>query len=241
MSVETPSAEDSTDVIAMGDLSSPVFVDATGRRGKRIRVIFGVLGAATLVYGALVATSLAGGPLEPQQLLPFPDLVNNLPVLDPQQPVTQPGANGTPAANRAPVTQAKKITNNKPSQIGAVPVPSGVPITTTAPAGEATTTPAAEGTNTDAPPSTQPSKSPTPSTKPSTKPSGKPSLPPPSVEPTEGATSTGAVKPPLGTDQVGETTTGRPGVSPMVSSSGTTSGTGGTVASPSATASLGPA
>ncbi|GAA2348144.1 hypothetical protein GCM10010170_036430 [Dactylosporangium salmoneum] len=199
-----------------------------------MRVIFGVLGAATLVYGALVATSLAGGPLEPQQLLPFPDLVNNLPVLDPQQPVTQPGAKGTPAA-KSPVTQAKKITDNKPSQIEAVPLPSGAPVTTTAPAGDATTTPAAEGT--DAPPSAQPSKSPAPSTKPS----GRPSSPPPSAGPTEGTTSSGAVTPPLGTDQVGETTTGQPGVSPRVSSGSTTSGTGGTVASPSASASLGAA
>src|SRR4051812_50192021 len=92
--------DEATEVLASADLSSPVFVDASGRRGKRIRIVFGVLGAATLVYGALVATSLAGGPLKPEQLLPFPELVNNLPVLDRQPPAAQPGSKNTPAAKR---------------------------------------------------------------------------------------------------------------------------------------------
>jgi hypothetical protein len=157
VSLESPSRDDVTDVIAVVDQSSPVFVDASGRRGRRIRIVFSMLGAATLVYGALVATSLVGGPLEPQQLLPFPDLVNNLPVLDPQPTAPKPGAKNTPGENRPVVSSARKINSAGPS---AAPVASGEPTATTAPAVEATSA---------APtPSADPTKSPTATPRPST-------------------------------------------------------------------------
>ncbi|MGI5244811.1 hypothetical protein [Dactylosporangium sp. CA-139066] len=211
MPVETPFVDEATDVIAVVDSSSPVFVDASGRRGRRIRVVFGMLGAATLVYGALVATSLAGGPLKPQQLLPFPDLANNLPVLDPQ-PTPKPGAKNTPTANRPAGSGAKKINNGATSPSASA---SSVPV--------ATTTPAAEASSAAPHPSTSASKPPeTP--QPSAQPSGS-ATPGPTKSPgnTEGTTGTALPGPSAsatpsrlaGTVPVGDTSVTRPGASPI--------------------------
>jgi hypothetical protein len=245
VSVETPSVDEATDIIAKDDLSSPVFVDASGRRGKRIRIVFGALGAATLVYGALVATSLAGGPLKPQQLLPFPELVNNLPVLDQGQPATQPGAKSTAAAKQAAVATAKKINpSNRPAQSGPIAVPTGSAAAT--PGATATATPPAEAT--DAPPtiqpSTRPSASPTPtkSAEPTKGPTGTPT--PTATEGTATAlpVETGGSGQTPGTVPVNDDAAGLPGATPVATSSGgSDGGSGGTNANPSATASLGPA
>src|SRR6185437_2524378 len=51
---------------------TPVFVDGTGRRRRRIRrVAYGLLIGAC-AYGALVIASLLGGPVPPNALLPLP-------------------------------------------------------------------------------------------------------------------------------------------------------------------------
>lgn len=63
----------------------PVFVDVTGRRRDRIRRIAYGVGGACLAYTALLGVSLAGGPVSPYALLPFPELVERLPAA----PVTQ--------------------------------------------------------------------------------------------------------------------------------------------------------
>ncbi|MFG2036719.1 hypothetical protein [Dactylosporangium sp. NPDC048998] len=228
MPLETRSMDDDTDIIAVGDLSSPVFVDASGRRGKRIRVVFGLLGAATLVYGALVATSLAGGPLKPQQLLPFPDLANNLPVLEPQPPASKPGAKNTPVANRPPSSTAKKIADGKPvPSASARPGGAGVPGTP-----EATATTAPSAVPTSSAPEPQPSADPTRTPQPSARPSASASPTPPHTGQTEGtagtarpsatATPTATASRSAGTVPVGDTSTVRPAASPMVG------GTGGT-------------
>jgi hypothetical protein len=59
----------------LGSEAAPIFVDATGRRGRRVRWLAYGLGAVALTYTALVGVSLAGGPVSPEALLPFPDLV----------------------------------------------------------------------------------------------------------------------------------------------------------------------
>jgi hypothetical protein len=234
--------DEATDVIAVSDLSSPVFVDASGRRGRRIRIVFSVLGAATLVYGALVATSLAGGPLKPQQLVPFPDLVNNLPVLDQQQPAAQPGAKNTPAAKSTAGTAKKITTTGKPAQSGVVPVPSASAPAPGGPGPDTTTTPPVEAT--DAPPTTQPSATPTTRPTPTPTRTAEPTSTPTPTPTSEGTatampmeTRTAGVGQTPGTVPVGETDTGRPGATPIASSVGG----GGTVATPTATASLGTA
>jgi hypothetical protein len=242
--------DEATEVLASDDLSSPVFVDATGRRGKRIRIVFGVLGAATLVYGALVATSLAGGPLKPQQLLPFPELVNNLPV-DNHEPAARPGAKNTPNAKTPVVITAKKIHVSSPANNGPAPVPSGaVPVpapvvpgpgttTTTAPPAEATGAPATPAPTATAQPTptvtTDPTPVPTPTPTPHISEAG-------TALPEEGAETSAAAHAP-GTVPIGETSTGLPTATPLVSSNtgGSGGGSDGTGATPSATASLGSA
>ncbi|WP_238008203.1 hypothetical protein KZZ52_07025 [Dactylosporangium sp. AC04546] len=135
---------------------------------------FGIAGAGTLVYGGLVAASLAGGPLKPQQLLPFPELVNNIPVLVPTPEPAEPGTNTTPPANH-PGTAAKRLpgaakpgaagTTAPPAVLPQPGVPSTVPTTANPPVAEATTSapPAPVPTTTQPPrPSPEPTTGPPP-------------------------------------------------------------------------------
>jgi hypothetical protein len=257
VSVETP-VDEITHIIAADDQSLPVFVDASGRRGKRIRVVFGALGAVTLVYGALVAMSLIGGPLKPQQLLPFPELVNNLPMLEPQTPATKPGAKNTPAVNKPAVTSAKRLTNAGPAQSGAAAAPSATGDVPGAPAPTTATTPPVEGTG--AAPTAQPSPSADPTRSAQPDPTGGPAGPPTSTpvgpgpegtketqvpaQPTVAA-SQSATTIPIGdtsTDTASAPATRTASAAPTGAGTGsTTSETGGSAASPSATASLSPA
>ncbi|MER7282556.1 hypothetical protein ABT369_49800 [Dactylosporangium sp. NPDC000244] len=210
-----------------------------------------MLGAATLVYGALVAASLAGGPLKPQQLVPFPDLVNNLPVLDEGQPVAQPGAKNTPTVKKSPLSTAKKINpTGQPAQGGPLPVPSGTVPGGPGPGTTTTTPPPAEAT--DAPPTTQPSSGPTTQPTPTPTKTKEPTTDPTTAQPTPRTSEAGTALPgeiptigatptrSAGTVPVGETSAGLPGATPLASSvSG--EGSTGTIAAPSTTASLGPA
>jgi hypothetical protein len=173
VSVVTPSEDEATQVIAVVDQSSPVFVDASGRRGRRIRIVFSVLGAATLVYGALVAASLVGGPLKPQQLLPFPDLVDNLPLIEPQPTGAKPGAKNSPGENRPVGSGAKKINTTTTADA------SGAPVASSTPAATPTVGP------TSAAPTPQPSADPT---KPPVATPHPPATPAPSATPTPGQT-----------------------------------------------------
>ena len=65
--------EDTTRVIADLARPAPVFVDATGRRHRRIRTgAYTAAGCACLVYAGLVIAALAGGAAGPRALLPLP-------------------------------------------------------------------------------------------------------------------------------------------------------------------------
>ncbi|MFI5840769.1 hypothetical protein ACIA8K_13780 [Catenuloplanes sp. NPDC051500] len=67
--------------------AGPVFVDATGRRRKRVRRLAYAVGALCMVYTGMVGVSLAGGPVSPHALLPFPEVLENaLPGLLPPEP-----------------------------------------------------------------------------------------------------------------------------------------------------------
>lgn len=52
--------------------STPVFVDATGRRRRRVRRIAYAVGAACLTYTGLVGASVIGHPARPGALTPLP-------------------------------------------------------------------------------------------------------------------------------------------------------------------------
>ncbi|GGM19406.1 hypothetical protein ACFFX1_38125 [Dactylosporangium sucinum] len=139
---------------------------------------FGIAGAGTLVYAGLVVASLSGGPLTPQQLLPFPELVNNIPVLAPTPEPAEPVATTTPVANH-PGAAAKRLPGAaKPGATvtSAAPrpgVPSAGPTTTTAPPVVEATTSAPPG---PVPTTTQPPRpSPGPTAGPTTGPPPQPS------------------------------------------------------------------
>ncbi|MER5266830.1 hypothetical protein ABTZ99_32525 [Actinosynnema sp. NPDC002837] len=54
-------------------MSSPVFVDPSGRRRWVLRIVIGAAVACVLAYLTLLAVALAGGPVNPSSLLPVPE------------------------------------------------------------------------------------------------------------------------------------------------------------------------
>ncbi|MFD0584799.1 hypothetical protein [Dactylosporangium darangshiense] len=76
MTVESPLSGDAAELTHVASKPDPVFVDQSGKRRRRIRFGFYAVGGAGLTYAALIMVSLAGGPLTPEALVPFPDLVN---------------------------------------------------------------------------------------------------------------------------------------------------------------------
>ena len=115
--IETPTADPSAggsdDTIIIGPVSAaatagptPIFVDATGRRRRRLlRVAYGV-SVLGLGYTVLVGVSVAGGPAFPQALLPLPDQVER----------SEP----TPAPTPAP-TAAQSLVSAPPMAVTTVP------------------------------------------------------------------------------------------------------------------------
>ncbi|WP_238006574.1 hypothetical protein KZZ52_47095 [Dactylosporangium sp. AC04546] len=177
MSVVVPRVDRATIVTAAGDdAGTPVFVDTTGRRGRRIRLLCNVVGAAVLTYAVLVpaAVLLVGGSLQPYRLLPEPA----------RSASAAPGPVPTPAASAAnrPAGTGKRTAGARPA--GSSPAPGASPTVSAQPTGSASATPSRspEPSGTPRPsvtPSTAPSASPSasPSTLPSTLPSAPPSTP----------------------------------------------------------------
>ena len=105
----------------------PVFVDATGRRGRLIRrgtiAMLGIIGA----YGLAVVLSFLGGPVPPNALLPFPDLQSAAP----SNPASA-NPNGQASKGGANATHAGSGTGGS---TGAAPLsgPSGAPASSPAP------------------------------------------------------------------------------------------------------------
>ena len=65
-----------------------MFVDATGRRRRRLRWLAYGLGLAAMIYTGLVAVSFAGGPVTPQNVLPIIDSTYRPEQVSPDLPVT---------------------------------------------------------------------------------------------------------------------------------------------------------
>jgi hypothetical protein len=62
-----------TEVIVVS-APTPVFVDSTGRRRRRLQRLAYAFGAICVLYGGLISVSLAGGPVSSSAILPLPDL-----------------------------------------------------------------------------------------------------------------------------------------------------------------------
>ncbi|NUT51190.1 MAG: hypothetical protein HOV94_28380 [Saccharothrix sp.] len=112
-------------------MSSPVFVDPSGRRRRVLRIVIGVAVVCVLAYLTLLAVALAGGPVNRSSLLPLPD----------EEP---PAVVATTTA--APVTSEEAAPAATATTTEDVPVVAVEPTTTTA---ETTKTP---GRRTEPPP-----------------------------------------------------------------------------------------
>jgi hypothetical protein len=74
MLVRVPAPDEvETDASAPEPKLAPVFVDATGRRGRLIRRATIAMLAVVGAYGVAVVLSFLGGPVPPNALLPFPN------------------------------------------------------------------------------------------------------------------------------------------------------------------------
>lgn len=86
-----------TEVILVAQ-PAPVFVDSTGRRRRLLRRLAYGFGAFCMVYGGLISLSLAGGPVSPSAVMPFPELIDR---------GTDP-ADGKPRTTPEPIVTAPK-------------------------------------------------------------------------------------------------------------------------------------
>jgi hypothetical protein len=163
VTAEKPTDNDETRPLEVPDDAAPVFVDSTGRRGRRIRFAFYGIGGLSLTYAGMVAMSLAGGPLNPETLLPFPDLLINRPAAveatpEPAQPA--PTGSNRPGDGRRTGQdgEAAQVPAQPGQSTAPVPGPPGpaVPEGTAAPS-----TPQSQAPS--QPPSTAPSQNPAPS------------------------------------------------------------------------------
>lgn len=163
--VDNPVDDEETRPLEVPGDSAPVFVDSSGRRGRRIRFAFYGIGGLSLTYAGMVAMSLAGGPLNPETLLPFPDLLINRPAaVDSTPEPAQPARAGTTRPGDPRRTTQNGEAAPAPRQSARPGVPAGPP----GPPPVIEATPAPSTTRSQAPasqpPSTAPSGNPAPST-----------------------------------------------------------------------------
>ncbi|GAA4461483.1 hypothetical protein [Phytohabitans houttuyneae] len=110
---------------------SPVFVDATGRRRRRMRRVGYLFGTASLVYTGLVGAGFSGGPIDPHALLPLPDLLDR-PEAAPSTP--------TPAKTASPRPEPEAAADTRVAVDQAVPVQTRSPLPASSPAAQAVLT-----------------------------------------------------------------------------------------------------
>jgi hypothetical protein len=202
--------------------SKPVFVDMSGRRGKLVRWVAYGVGAICLTYTALVGISLAGGPVSPDGLVPFPEFVER----QAKKRVTvAPENQAQPPMQR---TNAARTGGDAGEDLGVAPAPSGtagplavpLPVKPGTPAPVKPPVPTLEVTN-----GPRPSASPTavpPTTAPTTQPTGGPE---PTTEPEPEPTTEPEPEPTTEPEPTPEPTTG--GGSGAGSGGGTGAGSGG--------------
>jgi hypothetical protein len=152
-----------TEVIAV-PAPAPVFVDSTGRRSRLLRRLAYAFGVIVMIYGGLIAVSLAGGPVRSSAVLPLPGLD-----LDPKEskPPARPSPSPSPSIKSLFVTEAlprrtatrqasssriESTTVTKKPTPKATPTKTPTPSATTSHPVESTTTPAPSASST--PPTT---------------------------------------------------------------------------------------
>ncbi|MEJ3748099.1 hypothetical protein WEI85_33035 [Actinomycetes bacterium KLBMP 9797] len=199
---------------------SPVFVDSTGRRRRRLRRVAYLFGTVSLVYTGLVSASFSSGPGSPFGLPPLPDLLDRpdrAPSTAPRErPVAAPAGEspigvwvearnagprstdrgGAPVPLR-PAGPAGAVSTPGPlaavgelGSAGGPPVPVAMPESTQAP--QASASPRPEGDPAPAPaPEPEPaSPQPTVPSDPSPEPAGDPAPVSAPAEPSDGVSGT---------------------------------------------------
>jgi hypothetical protein len=131
---------------------TPVFVDASGRRLRGVRVVAGIALTAAVSYVGLLASAVLGGPTIEAPFLPQPPVAaQNAPV-----PSPQPTASENRPARPAPKPTASfppPIVRATPAPSTAAPAPATAPGPSTAPASDPTPAPqaSAPGRSSDPP------------------------------------------------------------------------------------------
>jgi hypothetical protein len=162
-----------------GEAPDPVFVDDSGKRRKRIRMAFFGLGGLGLLYAGLVGVSLAGGPLNPESLIPFPQKFARPAETQAVAPVgnaaqagqAKPHATGTKADEHSTPAPARPPGPGNPIPAGPTAGPTPAPSKSL----EATPEPTKEPASPTPPPASPKPSDPPPSNAP-------PSTPPPAGE-----------------------------------------------------------
>jgi hypothetical protein len=129
---------------------SPVFVDSTGRRRRRLQRLAYVFGAVCVLYGGLISVSLAGGPVSSSAIRSLPDLPDH--EVEPGR--TRPSPTPEPTVSTPPKTQF--ISEALPRDL---PVPGGRRFVAPKPPPPPPVPPAPPKT-----PSAKPTKTPAPAT-----------------------------------------------------------------------------
>lgn len=141
-----PQVDSSVDTVQM---RRPVFVDRSGRRDRRVRVVSWVLATLAGVYAVVVGLSVVLAPGSPVGVLPFGEIL--LPGGSPQEPAAQ----AVPAATTSPAPATPTTTARPPtSEVAPRPAPTQRAVLQAPPATRVTVTRTA--TPTSPPPARHP-------------------------------------------------------------------------------------
>lgn len=174
---------DTVHVEILPDDISAVFVDSSGRRRRRFRMLGFIAGGVGVAYGVMLGLSFVGGPISPHALLPVPGVPKTAVVVSGPQP----------AGSMTPVSEGKvSRTSGTQQRVSGTATPKPGTSTTgkVVVVGSGTPTPTPSKTTpsptpTPTPSQTTPSPTPTPvKTTPPADPTTSPPVVPPPADPT---------------------------------------------------------
>ncbi|MFB7464121.1 hypothetical protein ACFCZ1_11585 [Streptomyces sp. NPDC056224] len=119
------------DVATDAPAPSPVFVDSSGRRQRRVRRLGWLLVVPAAAYIVLLISSLFGGPTLQSPFLPSPRVPENT---QSRPPVAEPGSPSPGAVRRTGAPDTSPRPSPSPSRAGVQPTTGGGPGTTSGPA-----------------------------------------------------------------------------------------------------------
>ncbi|MFI5954895.1 hypothetical protein [Cryptosporangium sp. NPDC051539] len=157
-------------------VSVPVFVDSTGKRGRRFRTLGFIGGGIAVAYSAMLGLSFVGGPLTPNSLLPLPGVPSTAPLERAAEPNTSVSPASDGQLTRGDDGKLKIGSTSTPAPGTSVSVKPGTPSPSAS--GKTPPAPPVTGGPTTTPPAPPSSSPPAP---PSSSPPAPPSSSPPPV------------------------------------------------------------